>query len=60
MVYKFLQFIKIFVNLRFISYNQAMEKFADILKARFGENEPILIEEIIATFPDISRQLPKA
>lgn len=37
-----------------------MEKFADILKARFGENEPILIEEIIATFPDISRQLPKA
>lgn len=56
MVYKFLQFIEIFVNLRFISYNQAMEKFADILKARFGENEPILIEEIIATFPDISRQ----
>lgn len=33
-----------------------MEKFVDILKARFGENEPILIEEIIATFPDISRQ----
>lgn len=33
-----------------------MEKFTDILKDRFGENEPILIEEIISTFPDISRQ----
>lgn len=33
-----------------------MEKFADILKERFGENEPILIEEILDEFSDISRQ----
>lgn len=33
-----------------------MEKFTDILEERFGLNEPILIEEILAAFPDISRQ----
>lgn len=33
-----------------------MENFADILKGRFGENEPILVEEILGEFSDISRQ----
>ena len=33
-----------------------MEKFTDILKERFGENEPILVEEILDEFSDISRQ----
>lgn len=33
-----------------------MEKFTDILKKRFGENEPILVEEILDEFSDISRQ----
>lgn len=33
-----------------------MEKFTGILKERFGENEPILVEEILDEFSDISRQ----
>lgn len=33
-----------------------MEKFTDILKERFNENEPILVEEILDEFSDISRQ----
>ena len=33
-----------------------MEKFTDILKERFGENQPILVEEILDEFSDISRQ----
>lgn len=33
-----------------------MEKFTDILKECFGENEPILVEEILDEFSDISRQ----
>lgn len=33
-----------------------METFTDILKRRFGENTPILIEEILDEFSAISRQ----
>lgn len=33
-----------------------MKTFTDILEEQFGLNEPILIEEIIAAFPTISRQ----
>ena len=33
-----------------------METFTDILKCRFGENTPILIEEILDEFSAISRQ----
>lgn len=32
-----------------------MRDFVNILRERFGENEPILTDEIIATFPDASR-----
>ncbi|MDR1014309.1 MAG: hypothetical protein LBL86_04950 [Coriobacteriales bacterium] len=32
-----------------------MENFVDILRERFGEDEPILSDEIIAAFPDVSR-----
>jgi len=32
-----------------------MSSFSDILRDRFGEDEPIFTEEIIDTFPDISR-----
>lgn len=33
-----------------------MKDFVNILKERFGEDEPILIEEILGEFSDISRQ----
>jgi predicted transcriptional regulator of viral defense system len=32
-----------------------MESFIDILRERFGEDEPILSDEIIAAFPDVSK-----
>ncbi|WP_165248195.1 hypothetical protein [Adlercreutzia sp. ZJ141] len=33
-----------------------METFIDILEVRFGKNQPILTEEILCVFSDISRQ----
>lgn len=33
-----------------------MDDFANILSDRFGTNEPILVEDIRALFPDRSRQ----
>jgi len=32
-----------------------MDSFVDILRKRFGEDEPIMIGEIIAIFPDVSQ-----
>jgi predicted transcriptional regulator of viral defense system len=32
-----------------------MDTFVDILRERFGEDEPILTDEIVGAFPDVSR-----